>query len=48
MKRCRRFEQLYRDFEAEKVCYLPFSAFVLKPLYRLHHYLKILECENAG
>ena len=44
VKRSRRFEQFYREFEGEKVCYLPFSAFILKPLYRLHHYLTILDC----
>lgn len=50
IKRNRRFETLYRSFEGEKVCYLPFSAFVLKPLYRLHHYVTILEflCSHYG
>ncbi|KAF2350371.1 Dbl (DH) domain [Trinorchestia longiramus] len=43
MKRSRRFELFYLEFEAEKVCYLPFTAFVLKPIFRLNHYLTILE-----
>lgn len=38
-----RFEQLYREFETQKVCYLPLTTFVLKPLYRLLQYKSLLE-----
>lgn len=37
------FEQVYRDFELQKVCYLPLTAFILKPLQRLIHYEALLE-----
>jgi FERM, RhoGEF and pleckstrin domain protein 2 len=38
-----RFQQIYREFEQQKICYLPIGCFVLKPLYRLMHYQLILE-----
>ncbi|XP_018572731.1 FERM, ARHGEF and pleckstrin domain-containing protein 1 isoform X2 [Anoplophora glabripennis] len=38
-----RFEQLYRDFETQKVCYLPLTTFVLKPLHRLLQYQSLLQ-----
>uniref|UniRef100_U5EY02 FERM, ARHGEF and pleckstrin domain-containing protein 1 n=1 Tax=Corethrella appendiculata TaxID=1370023 RepID=U5EY02_9DIPT len=38
-----RFQQIYRDFEQQKICYLPILYFILKPLYRLLHYQLILE-----
>ncbi|XP_076812512.1 FERM, ARHGEF and pleckstrin domain-containing protein 2-like [Clavelina lepadiformis] len=38
-----RFEAVYRDFELEKVCYLPFSSFLLKPMQRVAHYKTILD-----
>ncbi|XP_043222146.1 FERM, ARHGEF and pleckstrin domain-containing protein 1-like [Amphibalanus amphitrite] len=31
------FKQMYRDFEMQKVCYLPVAALVLKPLQRVLH-----------
>lgn len=37
-----RFQTIYREFEQQKICYLPISYFVLKPLYRLLHYETIL------
>uniref|UniRef100_A0A1B6CJ10 Moesin/ezrin/radixin homolog 1 n=1 Tax=Clastoptera arizonana TaxID=38151 RepID=A0A1B6CJ10_9HEMI len=37
-----KFEQLYRDFETQKICYLPLTVFVLKPLHRLLHYKNLL------
>ncbi|KRT83809.1 hypothetical protein AMK59_4306, partial [Oryctes borbonicus] len=37
------FEQIYRDFESQKVCYLPLTTFVLKPLHRLLQYQAILQ-----
>lgn len=39
----KKFEQLYRDFELQKVCYLPLTAFILKPLHRLLHYQNLLD-----
>uniref|UniRef100_A0A2H8TEU5 FERM, RhoGEF and pleckstrin domain-containing protein 2 n=4 Tax=Melanaphis sacchari TaxID=742174 RepID=A0A2H8TEU5_9HEMI len=39
----KKFEAFYKDFEVEKVCYLPLSSFVLKPLQRLLHYSHLLE-----
>ncbi|XP_026814742.1 FERM, ARHGEF and pleckstrin domain-containing protein 2-like isoform X1 [Rhopalosiphum maidis] len=39
----KKFEALYKDFEVEKVCYLPLSSFILKPLQRLLHYSHLLE-----
>lgn len=39
----RRLEALCRDFELQKVCYIPLNVFVLRPLHRLIHYKQILE-----
>ncbi|KAB0363904.1 hypothetical protein FD754_008060, partial [Muntiacus muntjak] len=41
-RRLRRLEALRRDFELQKVCYLPLNAFLLKPLQRLRHYRLLL------
>lgn len=41
----RHFDQLCRDFEAQKYCYLPLSSFLLKPLQRLLHYNNIIDSE---
>lgn len=38
-----KFETLYREFESQKICYLPLTAFILKPLQRLLHYTQILD-----
>ncbi|XP_048240865.1 FERM, ARHGEF and pleckstrin domain-containing protein 2-like isoform X2 [Haliotis rufescens] len=43
MRRNRKFEELYKDFEAQKVCYLPLNTFFLKPGQRLLHFKLILE-----
>uniref|UniRef100_A0A8C4EJC2 FERM, ARHGEF and pleckstrin domain-containing protein 1 n=1 Tax=Dicentrarchus labrax TaxID=13489 RepID=A0A8C4EJC2_DICLA len=40
---CRWAEALCRDFEQQRVCYLPFNIFLLRPLHRLLHYKLILE-----
>ena len=40
-----RFEQVYRDFEMQKVCYLPLTTLLLKPLHRVLHYQLLLESE---
>uniref|UniRef100_A0A8C7QV50 FERM, ARHGEF and pleckstrin domain-containing protein 1 n=1 Tax=Oncorhynchus mykiss TaxID=8022 RepID=A0A8C7QV50_ONCMY len=45
-KACRgspRLEVLVRDFELQKVCYIPLNVFILRPLHRLMHYKQILE-----
>uniref|UniRef100_A0A674DZM8 FERM, ARHGEF and pleckstrin domain-containing protein 1 n=1 Tax=Salmo trutta TaxID=8032 RepID=A0A674DZM8_SALTR len=39
----RRLEVLVRDFELQKVCYIPLNVFILRPLHRLMHYKQILE-----
>ncbi|TNN54519.1 FERM, RhoGEF and pleckstrin domain-containing protein 1 [Liparis tanakae] len=39
----RRLEGLCRDFELQKVCYVPLNVFILRPLHRLSHYQQILE-----
>jgi len=39
------FERAFSDFEAQKVCYLPIGAFMLKPIQRLLHYHSLLERE---
>ncbi|XP_041352937.1 FERM, ARHGEF and pleckstrin domain-containing protein 2-like isoform X4 [Gigantopelta aegis] len=43
LKRSKKFEELYKDFESQKVCYLPVNNFFLKPGHRLLHYKLILE-----
>uniref|UniRef100_A0A665TBF6 FERM, ARHGEF and pleckstrin domain-containing protein 1 n=1 Tax=Echeneis naucrates TaxID=173247 RepID=A0A665TBF6_ECHNA len=40
---CRKVETVCRDFEQQRVCYLPFNIFLLRPLHRLLHYKLILE-----
>ena len=42
-KKNKRFENFYKDFELQKVCYLPFNTFLVKPMQRLLHYQLILE-----
>ncbi|KAL3848556.1 hypothetical protein ACJMK2_019407 [Sinanodonta woodiana] len=37
------FEQIYKDFETKKVCYLPLNTFLLKPCQRLLHLKLLLE-----
>uniref|UniRef100_A0A3Q4BWR8 FERM, ARHGEF and pleckstrin domain-containing protein 1 n=1 Tax=Mola mola TaxID=94237 RepID=A0A3Q4BWR8_MOLML len=39
----RRLEGLCREFELQKVCYIPLNVFILRPLHRLIHYKQILE-----
>ncbi|XP_045470375.1 FERM, ARHGEF and pleckstrin domain-containing protein 2-like [Harmonia axyridis] len=41
-KQNQKFEQMYRDFETQKVCYLPFTTFVLRPLHRLIQYRSLI------
>lgn len=37
------FDQLCRDFESQKYCYLPITSFIMKPLQRLLHYNSIID-----
>ena len=39
----RRLQDACRDFELQKVCYVPLNVFLLRPLHRLTHYKQILE-----
>ncbi|XP_062861465.1 FERM, ARHGEF and pleckstrin domain-containing protein 1 [Trichomycterus rosablanca] len=39
----RQLESVCRDFELQKVCYVPLNVFILRPLHRLLHYKQILE-----
>uniref|UniRef100_A0AAY4B7V7 FERM, ARHGEF and pleckstrin domain-containing protein 1 n=1 Tax=Denticeps clupeoides TaxID=299321 RepID=A0AAY4B7V7_9TELE len=39
----RKLDGLCRDFELQKVCYLPLNIFFLRPMHRLMHYKQILE-----
>ncbi|XP_053453199.1 FERM, ARHGEF and pleckstrin domain-containing protein 2 isoform X3 [Nycticebus coucang] len=41
-KRFRRLEAVYKEFELQKVCYLPLNAFLLKPTQRLVYYRLLL------
>ncbi|XP_029166816.1 FERM, ARHGEF and pleckstrin domain-containing protein 1-like [Nylanderia fulva] len=43
MRTSQRFDQLCRDFESQKHCYLPLTSFLLKPLQRLLHYNSIID-----
>ena len=38
-----RFAQVFRDFESQKVCYLPITTLILKPLHRILHYELLLD-----
>ena len=42
-----KFEQVYRDFEMQKVCYLPLTTLLLKPLHRVLHYQLLLESKRT-
>ncbi|XP_023245518.1 LOW QUALITY PROTEIN: FERM, ARHGEF and pleckstrin domain-containing protein 2-like [Copidosoma floridanum] len=43
MRTSKHFDQLCRDFESQKYCYLPLTSFLLKPLQRLLHYNSIID-----
>uniref|UniRef100_A0A8D2CTS0 FERM, ARHGEF and pleckstrin domain-containing protein 2 n=1 Tax=Sciurus vulgaris TaxID=55149 RepID=A0A8D2CTS0_SCIVU len=49
-KHCRKLELLYKEFELQKVCYLPLNAFLLKPTQRLMHYRLLLSrlCQHQS
>ncbi|XP_078419649.1 FERM, ARHGEF and pleckstrin domain-containing protein 2 isoform X3 [Cetorhinus maximus] len=42
-KQSKKLENVYKEFELQKVCYLPLNTFLLKPIQRLMHYKLILE-----
>ncbi|CAL8252314.1 unnamed protein product [Merluccius merluccius] len=42
-KRVKKLETVYKEFELQKVCYLPLNTFLLKPIQRLMHYKLVLE-----
>ena len=42
-KHNRKFDALFKDFEAQKVCYLPFTMFLIKPIQRIIHYKLLFE-----
>jgi FERM/RhoGEF/pleckstrin domain protein 2 len=42
----KRFDLLYRDFEVQKICYLPFTLFLLKPIQRILHYKILFESKK--
>ncbi|XP_036029511.1 LOW QUALITY PROTEIN: FERM, ARHGEF and pleckstrin domain-containing protein 2 [Onychomys torridus] len=39
---CKKLEAVYKEFELQKVCYLPLNTFLLKPVQRLVHYRLLL------
>ena len=39
----KRFDSLYREFEIQKICYLPLTLFLLKPIQRILHYKILFE-----
>ncbi|XP_038194287.1 FERM, ARHGEF and pleckstrin domain-containing protein 2 [Arvicola amphibius] len=41
-KHCKKLEAAYKEFELQKVCYLPLNTFLLKPVQRLLHYRLLL------
>lgn len=41
-KRFKKLETVYKEFELQKVCYLPLNTFLLKPIQRLVHYRLLL------
>lgn len=41
-KRFKKLETVYREFELQKVCYLPLNTFLLKPVQRLVQYRLLL------
>ncbi|KAM9249951.1 FERM, ARHGEF and pleckstrin domain-containing protein 2 isoform 1-T1 [Dugong dugon] len=41
-RRSKKLEAVYKDFELQKVCYLPLNSFLLKPTQRLAHYQGLL------
>ncbi|XP_075807473.1 FERM, ARHGEF and pleckstrin domain-containing protein 2 [Microtus pennsylvanicus] len=41
-KHCKKLEAAYKEFELQKVCYLPLNTFLLKPVQRLVHYRLLL------
>merc|ERR1711970_141347 len=42
-KKDKKFDTLLKEFESQKVCYLPITTFLLKPAHRMLNYKAILE-----
>lgn len=40
------FEQICREFETKKGCYLPYTSFLLKPAFHLIFYAKIIQSKQ--
>ena len=43
-----RFAQIYREFEEQKVCYLPITTLLLKPMHRILHYELLLDSKKKS
>ncbi|XP_015680017.1 FERM, ARHGEF and pleckstrin domain-containing protein 2 [Protobothrops mucrosquamatus] len=41
-KRIKKLEIVYKEFELQRVCYLPLNTFLLKPIHRIMYYKLIL------
>ena len=39
---------MYRDFEMQKICYLPVAALILKPLQRVLHLHTLLTSQSVA
>ncbi len=48
--RSKKFEILFKEFETQKTCYLPFTMFLIKPIQRLIHYKLLVRrlCDFYG
>lgn len=42
-KKNKKFDAIYKEFESLKICYLPFSFFLFKPIQRVIHYKILIE-----
>lgn len=47
-KKNKKFDLVYKEFESLKICYLPFSLFLLKPIQRIVHYKILIESKFYG
>jgi FERM/RhoGEF/pleckstrin domain protein 2 len=44
----KKFDMSYKDFETQKICYLPFTLFLLKPVQRILHYKLLFESKKKN
>lgn len=42
-KKNKKFDAVFKEFESLKICYLPFSLFLFKPIQRIVHYKILIE-----